>query len=85
MPWNWARGQKKGLELNTWAAELAFPFWPLIWVCLQEFTPPLSAAGQSSLLLPPLRSVGWPSLTSLGCSISFCLVFRALLLGRGEC
>lgn len=48
MPWNWARGQKKGLELNIWAAEPAFPFWPLIWVCLQEFTPPLSAAGQSS-------------------------------------
>ena len=71
--WNWARGQKKALELRAWAAEPAFPFWPLIWVCLQEFTPPLlPAAGHSP---PPAASVfcvDWASLPGTVCV--FCLV-----------
>lgn len=53
--WSWARGGKKGLELRACAAELAVPFWPLIWVCLWEFTPPfMPAVSRSS---PPAASV----------------------------
>lgn len=59
--WNWARGEKKALELSAWAAEPAFPFWPLIRVCLQEFPPPLMPAAGQALLLPLTCGLGQPA------------------------
>lgn len=81
--WNWARGQNKAIELRAWAAEPAFSSWPLIWVCLQESTPPPRAScwpEPSSCRLCALCGRGQP----VGDCACLLLCPQALLLGCGQ-